>query len=411
MITILDWNEADESACAAALTRPAVGASRRQRERVAEIIADVRVRGDEALFELTEEIDRVSLKTLAVDASELTAAADALTDQQKDAIRSAANNIEAFHARQRPAEIDIETMPGVRCQRVVRPLPSVGLYVPAGTAPLPSTALMLGIPARLAACPTRVLCCPPRPDGQIDPAVLFAAQTAGIDRIFKVGGAQAIAAMAYGTESIPKVCKVFGPGNSWVTEAKTQVDLDPDGASKDYPAGPSEVMVIADDAANPAFVAADLLSQAEHGADSQSILVTTSRALAERVLASVDEQIGLLERSAIVSESLAHAVIIVVETVDQAVAIANRYAPEHLILQLEAARRWLDSIESAGSVFVGPWTPESVGDYCSGTNHVLPTYGYASRYSSLGLGDFLRTMTVQELSTDGLKAIGPIATT
>jgi histidinol dehydrogenase len=283
--------------------------------------------------------------------------------------------------------------------------------VPAGTAPLPSTALMLGIPARLAACPVRILCCPPGSDGRVDAAVLYAAKLAEVGRVFKVGGAQAIAAMAYGTESVPKVDKVFGPGNSWVTEAKTQVDLDPQGAAKDYPAGPSEVLVVADRDANPEFVAADLLSQAEHGADSQSILITASRELADSVIAAIAAQTAQLARRDIIEQSLRHAAVILVDSTEAAIALANRYAPEHLILQIAEPRRWLDKIDAAGSVFVGPWTPESVGDYCSGTNHVLPTYGYASRYSSLGLNDFLRTMTIQELTPAGLAGIGPIAAT
>jgi histidinol dehydrogenase len=270
---------------------------------------------------------------------------------------------------------------------------------------------MLGIPAKLAGCPVRVLCCPPGKDGRIDAAVLYAARLCGIERVFKAGGAQAIAAMAYGTETVPKVDKIFGPGNAWVTEAKTQVDLDPDGARKDYPAGPSEVLVIADKTARPEFVAADLLSQAEHGADSQSILVTTSRRLAEEVITAIEEQAARLDRRDIVAQSLTHAALIVTDDTATAIAISNRYAPEHLILQIADARHWLDSIEAAGSVFLGPWTPESVGDYCSGTNHVLPTYGYARSYSSLGLADFLRSMTVQELSPAGLAAIGPVAAT
>ena len=407
----VEWSKLDDAARARLLARPAVAATREQSARVAEIIAAVRREGDAALRRLTAEIDGVELASIEVPAAESDAAAAQLTSAQQRAIEAAAANIETFHALQRPAVIDVETMPGVRCERVIRPLRRVGLYVPAGTAPLPSTALMLGIPAKLAGCPVRILCCPPRRDGSTDPAVLFAARTAGIDRIFRIGGAQAIAAMAYGTESVPKVDKVFGPGNSWVTEAKTQVDLDPDGATRDYPAGPSEVLVIADANADADFVAADLLSQAEHGADSQSILITTSAALARRVVLAIEQQLALLPRREIAGRSLAHAAVILVDTTGQALEIANGYAPEHLILQLEDARHWVDRVETAGSVFVGPWTPESVGDYCSGTNHVLPTYGYASRYSSLGLGDFLRTMTVQELTPDGLGTIGPIAAT
>ena len=288
---------------------------------------------------------------------------------------------------------------------------SVGLYVPAGKAPLPSTALMLGVPARLAGCRTRILCSPVQPDGRVDAAVLYAARVAGVERVFKLGGAQAVAAMAYGTATVPKVDKIFGPGNTWVTEAKAQVDRDPAGAARDFPAGPSEVLVIADASANPAFVASDLLSQAEHGADSQVLLLTTSAPLAEAVAREIEAQKARLPRRDLVEGALRHSSTIVVADLTTAFDISNRYAPEHLILQIDGARDWLPRVQSAGSVFLGPWTPESVGDYCSGTNHVLPTYGYARRYSSLGVTDFLRSMTVQELTFDGLAAIGPVATT
>lgn len=410
-IRIETWSALDDAARQQLLTRPALASSKEQSARVADIIAAVRRDGDNALYEFTAKLDGVELQSLEVAADEINAAADALSTRQKDAIAQAAANIERFHSLQRPTPIDIETMPGVRCERVIRPLGRVGLYVPAGTAPLPSTALMLGVPAKLAGCPLRILCCPPGKDGNVDPAVLYAAGLSGVDRIFKLGGAQAIAAMAYGTETVPKVDKVFGPGNSWVTEAKTQVDLDPYGAAKDYPAGPSEVLVIADNNADPVFVASDLLSQAEHGVDSQSILITTSAALADAVNSAVTAQLAVLSRSEIATEALQHAAIIVTDTLATAIDISNRYAPEHLILQIDQPRDWIDQINTAGSVFLGAWTPESVGDYCSGTNHVLPTYGYASRFSSLGLNDFLRSMTVQELTPAGLQTIGPIATT
>jgi len=410
-MNIVDWSSLDAPARDRLLQRPAAGISREQSAQVAAIIAEVRRDGDAALFRLTERFDGVALTMLEVTASEYDDADARLSAVQKQAIRAAAANIETFHALQRPNAIDVETTPGVRCERVIRPLRRVGLYVPAGTAPLPSTALMLGIPARLAGCPLRVLCCPPGKDGRIDSAVLYAARLSEVGRVFKMGGAQAIAALAYGTESVPKVDKIFGPGNTWVTEAKTQVDLDPQGAAKDYPAGPSEVLVIADGTANARFVAADLLSQAEHGADSQSILLTPSSALARAVVAEIATQSASLPRREIVERSLRNAAVIVTADIATAVEIANRYAPEHLILQIEDARTWLAEISAAGSVFLGPWTPESIGDYCSGTNHVLPTYGYASRYSSLGLTDFLRSMTVQELSPLGLKALGPVAET
>jgi histidinol dehydrogenase len=371
----------------------------------------VRRERDAALRVLTEQFDRVKLGELEVGAAEKERAGAALTAAQRDAIRAAAANIETFHAAQRPAELDLETMPGVRCERVIRPISRVGLYVPAGNAPLPSTVLMLAIPARIAGCPTRIICSPPDRAGQVSPAVLYAAQVCGVERVFRVGGAQAIAAMAYGTETIPKVDKVFGPGSRWVTAAKSLVADDPLGCARDLPAGPSEVMVIADAYANPAFVAADLLSQAEHDEDSQVVLVTTSAAFAEAVLGELGLQRVRLSRQSIVDAALANSSAILVDTLATAIEISNRYAPEHLILQVREPRQWVGEIHNAGSVFLGPWAPESVGDYCSGTNHVLPTYGFARNYSGLNLNDFLRSMTIQELSPAGIARLGPIATT
>ena len=403
------WRELSAERQAALLRRPALADDARVAEQVAAIIARVRREGDAALTALTESLDGVRLESFEAGPAELDAASAELTAEQRDAIGAAARNIETFHRAQLPAPISIETAPGVRCEKVARPIRRVGLYVPAGTAPLPSTALMLGIPARLAGSATRVMCTPPRPDGRADPAVLYAARIAGVDRVFKLGGAQAIAALAYGTATVPKVDKIFGPGSTWVTEAKAQVDRDPDGASRDYPAGPSEVLVLADDGANVAFVAADLLSQAEHGADSQVLLVTTSERLAAAVADALEAQQQRLSRRDLVARALAHSAAIVVADVAEGIEVANRYAPEHLIMQIADPRRWLDRVEAAGSVFLGPWAPESVGDYCSGTNHVLPTYGYARTYSSLGVTDFMRAMTVQELTTEGLRNIGPTA--
>jgi histidinol dehydrogenase len=405
------WKELSAAERARVLRRPALSLDDRVREAVAAIIARVRGDGDHALVELALELDRAKITTLEVTADEVDAAESALTVEQKAAIRAAAANIERFHAAQVPAPLRVETAPGVACERLTRPIERVGLYVPAGSAPLPSTALMLGVPARLVGCPTRVLCSPPRADGSLDPAVLYAARTADITRIFKIGGAQAIAAMAYGTSAVPKVDKVFGPGNVYVTEAKAQVDRDPEGAARDYPAGPSEVLVVADGSAHAEFVAADLLSQAEHGADSQVLLVTTDLEQAQRVIAAVDKQRRTLARRSAIDGALTHSSAIVVDDVAAAIDLANEYAPEHLILQVEDPRQWLARVKAAGSVFLGPWAPETVGDYCSGTNHVLPTYGYARRYSSLGVGDFLRFITVQTLSREGLARIGPIAVT
>jgi histidinol dehydrogenase len=405
------WQDLTAEGRRAMLARPALANDASLAERVAAIIERVRSGGDAALLDLTAKLDRVELASLEVGQAEFAAAGDRLSEEQRAAIRAAAANIETFHKPQLPAALAVDTAAGVRCERVSRPIESVGLYVPAGNAPLPSTALMLGVPARLAGCPVRVLCTPPQAGGLADPAVLYAALVSGVQRVFKLGGAQAVAALAYGTETVPKVDKVFGPGSVWVTEAKAQVDRDPHGAARDYPAGPSEVLVIADATANPVFVAADLLSQAEHGADSQVLLLTTSAELASAVAAQVESQKATLPRRGIVDGALGHSRAVVVADLAEAFEISNRYAPEHLILNIERPRDWLPRVRAAGSVFLGQWTPETVGDYCTGTNHVLPTYGFARRYSSLGVGDFLRSMTVQELTSDGLRAIGPIATT
>ncbi len=406
-----DWNALDAAARDRVLARPALAADAELYTRAEQIIARVRREGDAALRALTRELDGVELESLEVERREFDEAAATLTGAERFAIRAAAHNIEVFHRAQIAAPISVETSEGVRCERVSRPIGRVGLYVPAGSAPLPSTALMLGIPAKLAACPVRILCSPPQRDGRVAAAVLHAAQVAGVERVFKLGGAQAVAAMAYGTETVPKVDKVFGPGNTWVTAAKALVDRDPAGAARDFPAGPSEVMVIADDTAEPAFVASDLLSQAEHGADSQVLLLTTSPRVADAAAAEVEAQRSRLGRKALVDGALGHSSIVTVPDLATAFAIANDYAPEHLILQIEQPRTWLDRVQAAGSVFLGPWAPESVGDYCSGTNHVLPTYGYARRSSSLGVADFCRSMTIQELSPAGLRSIGPVAAT
>lgn len=315
----------------------------------------------------------------------------------------AAENIEAFHRAQRPAPVEVETQPGVSCRQVTRALDSVGLYIPGGSAPLLSTVLMLGLPARVAQCRRVILCSPP----PIDPAILYAARLCGIDEIFQVGGAQAIAAMAFGTESVPRVDKIFGPGNAYVTEAKRQVSQSPQGAAIDMPAGPSEVLVIADAGANPDFIAADLLSQAEHGPDSQVILLTPDAPLARRVAERVEAQLAALPRADIARQALAQSRLIVTRSLAQCIEISNRYGPEHLIIQTRDAEAWLDAITSAGSVFLGDWSPESAGDYASGTNHVLPTYGYTATHSSLGLADFQKRMTVQRLSPAGLLTLAP----
>jgi histidinol dehydrogenase len=405
-LQIYNWNELDAETRAGILVRPAVRGDASVRDQVEKIIASVRETGDAAVRRFTREFDKVDFDELRVSEQEIAAALEDLDTQAIAAIDLAIANVRRFHVEQVPKAISIETMPGVRCERISHPIDAVGLYVPAGTAPLPSAAIMLAVPAAIAACPVRILCTPPRPDGRADSAVVVAASRAGITDIFKVGGAQAIAAMAYGTDTVPKVAKIFGPGNAWVTSAKTLVSMDPKGAAIDMPAGPSEVLVIADAGASAEYVASDLLAQAEHGVDSQVVLLTTSPELARDVQIEIGTQLATMSRAAIARQALSHSRTIVVDSIPVAVDISNGYAPEHLILQLENARDILPSIRNAGSVFLGQWTPESVGDYCSGTNHVLPTYGFANTYSGLGVDQFLRFMTIQELSREGLEALG-----
>jgi len=404
-LSIVQWADLNEQQRGDLLRRPKASQDDAVRIAAQEIIAAVRLNDDAALIEFTQEYDAATVTGFAVTAAEIAAARTQLTAVQLAAIDLAITNVRKFHEQQRPIPITVETMPGVVCERISQPIDSVGLYVPAGTAPLPSAAIMLAVPAIIAGCPKIILCTPPRKDGTADPAVLIAASRAGVSEIYKVGGAQAIAAMAYGTESIPRVCKIMGPGNAWVTSAKSIVSSDPEGAAIDMPAGPSEVLVIGDASASAEFIAADLLSQAEHGADSQVLFVTTDAASAEAVNVAVESQLKTLSRAAIASGALENSRTIIVDDVATAIAVSNQYAPEHLILQIENPRGALPAIRNAGSVFLGQWTPESVGDYCSGTNHVLPTYGYARAYSGLGVDQFMRQMTVQELTRDGLQGI------
>ena len=408
---ILNWQELDAAGRRAALARPALEARADIATDVARLIGTVRAEGDAALLRLTERFDKVRLDSLAVGPAEFAAARPALLPGQIAALERAVANVTTFHAAQQLPRLSLETSPGVRCERITRAIRAVGLYVPAGSAPLPSAVIMLAVPARLAGCPQRVLCTPPMRDGHAHPSVLVAAQLCGIESVFKVGGAQAIAALAYGTGSIPKVDKIFGPGNAWVTAAKQQVAADPDGAAVDMPAGPSEVLVIADATARADFVAADLLAQAEHDPQSQAILVTPCAALADAVAAEVQRQMATLSRHEILVHSIAASRCIVVPDLDTAIAVSNDYAPEHLLLQVRQPRACLDRIRNAGSIFLGDWSPEPLGDYCSGTNHVLPTYGYARAYSGLSLSDFSKRITVQELSPDGLRDLGPVAAT
>jgi histidinol dehydrogenase len=406
---ILDWKLLSLTERRAALERPALHDAAGVAAQAQKIIDAVRRGGDAALRELTEKFDAARLESLAVTAQEFLAAERILAPPQHAAIELAMSTVRKFHSAQLPASLRVETAPGVVCERISVPVRAVGLYVPAGTAPLPSTAIMLAVPADIAGCPVRVMCTPPARNGAADPAVLTVARKAGVDRVFKVGGAQAIAAMAYGTATIPKCDKLFGPGNAWVTAAKLLVANDPAGAAADLPAGVTEVMIIADDGARADFVAADLLAQAEHSAQAQALLVTPSAALAQAVAREVERQVRTLSRAAVLAKSVANMRLLVVESLETAIAIANDYAAEHLLLQVREPRAWLARVNAAGAVFLGSWSPETMGDYCSGPNHTLPTYGFAKAYSGLSVEDFQKRITVQELSPAGLKGLGPTA--
>jgi histidinol dehydrogenase len=373
---------------------------------VEDIIANVRKHGDRSLFDYAAKFDKVDLKNLTAGKNELAELAASLLPEQKQALDIAYNNIRKFHETQLHAEAKVETMPGVTCWRELRPIEKVGLYIPGGTAVLPSTFLMLGIPARIAGCHEIVVCSPPQKDGKINAFIAYVAQLLGIEKIYLTGGAQAIAAMAYGTESIPKVDKIFGPGNQYVTKAKTIIQSTTSTAI-DMPAGPSEVLVIADDSAVPKYVAADLLAQAEHGADSQSVLVTTSAAVAQKTIAELDMQLPVLPRAMIAGKAIDNSYIVIVKDLDEAMRFSNQYAPEHLILATEKWRQITGKIINAGSVFSGNLTPESVGDYASGTNHTLPTSTYARAYSGVSVDSFVKKITFQHITAEGIKNIGP----
>ncbi|EGR0680723.1 histidinol dehydrogenase [Vibrio cholerae] len=401
------WQSLSEAQQESILERPAITEGANITAAVAQVIAKVRSEGDAALFELTEKFDRVKPASLRVSREEMDAAAARLSETMKQALEQAYNNISKFHKAQKAQPIKVETMPGVVCEQVTRPINKVGLYIPGGSAPLPSTVLMLGVPAQIAGCRKVVLCSPP----PIADEILYVAKLCNIDEVYNLGGGQAIAAMAYGTETVTKVDKIFGPGNAYVTEAKRQVSNDFRGAAIDMPAGPSEVLVIADETADADFIAADLLSQAEHGPDSQVVLVTPSPVLADQVTDAVQKQLKVLSRASIAEKALASSLIIIAESLTQAVSISNYYGPEHLIVQTRNPRELVPLLDNAGSIFLGDWSPESVGDYASGTNHVLPTYGYTRTYSSLGLADFSKRMTVQELTADGLQLLAPTVVT
>lgn len=399
--TVIDWNRSTPEQQRDLLMRPAIAASDAITRTVVEILDNVKANGDAALREYSAKFDKTTVTELKVTAQEIEEASARLGDELKQAMAVAVKNIDTFHTAQILQTVDVETLPGVRCQQVTRPIASVGLYIPGGSAPLFSTVLMLATPARIAGCKKVVLCSPP----PIADEILYAAKLCGVQDVYKVGGAQAIAALALGTESIAKVDKIFGPGNAYVTEAKRQVSQRLDGAAIDMPAGPSEVLVIADSGATPDFVASDLLSQAEHGPDSQVILLTPDAAMAQAVADAVERQLADLPRAETARQALAASRLIVARDLAQCVEISNAYGPEHLIIQTRDARSLVDDITSAGSVFLGDWSPESAGDYASGTNHVLPTYGYTATCSSLGLADFQKRMTVQELSREGFASL------
>ena len=396
------WQNCSKEQQAELLTRPAIAASDSISQVVKDILTQVKQNGDQALKALSSKYDKTQTNQIKLTEDEIKTAISRVTTDLKQAMQLAVSNIKKFHQAQVRPTITVETMPGIQCQSVTRPIDSVGLYIPGGSAPLLSTVLMLAIPAKIAGCRKVILCSPP----PIADEILYAAELCGVTEIYQLGGAQAIAAMALGTESVPKVDKIFGPGNAYVTEAKRQVSQRLDGAAIDMPAGPSEVLVIADSSANPSFIAADLLSQAEHGPDSQVVLLTPDEKIAQEVSIEVDKQLMQLSRQDIAEKALKESRLIVTNDLEECVDISNRYGPEHLIIQTKNADQLVDKINSAGSIFIGDWSPESAGDYASGTNHVLPTYGYTSTYSSLGLPDFQKRMTVQKLTPDGLKAIG-----
>ncbi|HDR1057740.1 Histidinol dehydrogenase [Pasteurella multocida] len=393
----LIWNTLNSAQKQAALSRPAQAVGEQITQAVNAIKSNVINNGDKALFELAEKFDKTTLESLVISKAQVEQASQRIATELKQAIQTAKGNIERFHQAQKNQTVDLETQAGVRCQVVTRPIQNVGLYIPGGSAPLFSTVLMLAVPAKIAGCKTIVLCSPP----PIADEILYTANLCGVETIYAIGGAQAIFAMANGTESVQKVDKIFGPGNAFVTEAKRQVLQQ--GTAIDMPAGPSEVLVIADEFADPDFVASDLLSQAEHGSDSQVILVTNCETLAKQTALSIEQQLARLPRAETARKALAHSRTFIAEDLQQCVEISNAYAPEHLVVQVENARNLLPFLDNAGSIFLGAYSPESMGDYASGTNHVLPTYGYTRTHSSLGLADFSKRMTVQELTPQGFK--------
>lgn len=400
---VITWQALSANEQAQALARPAIANNAELSQQVAAIIDNVQQNGDQALLDLTEKFDGIKLESLKVTQQQVEAAVARLSEKRLKAIHSAHQTITKFHSAQKFEDITVETCPGVVCTLKNEAIESVGLYIPAGSAPLPSTVLMLGAPAALAGCKRAVLVCPPDKNGQLADEVLAAASVCGITEIYTIGGAQAVAALALGTDSIASVNKVFGPGNRYVTEAKKQLSQMVPGFTIDMPAGPSEVLVLADTNANPAFIAADLLSQAEHGPDSQVILVTDNQAIIDGTQVELTKQLTELSRNEIAAQALSHSRLILTKDLAESIAVSNQYGPEHLIVQTDDASSLIGKLRNAGSIFVGRYTPESAGDYASGTNHVLPTYGYSKVISSLSLADFSRRYTVQEISPQGLQ--------
>ena len=394
----------DKGSWGTLLMRPALEQAELS-SKVQEIMEAVRSNGNEAVINYTEQFDQVKLTSIVVSADQVKAAADELTPALKTAMQIAKTNIEVFHQTQWQKTEKLETMPGVWCWRKSVGIDKVGIYIPGGTAPLFSTVLMLGVPAQLAGCKEVILCTPPNTEGNINPAILYAASLVGIEKIFSVGGVQAIAAMTYGTSSVPKVYKIFGPGNQYVTAAKQFAQQQ--GIAIDMPAGPSEVCVYADDTCEPSFVAADLLSQAEHGVDSQVLLVASNEQLVKKIQKEIDQQLSHLPRKKMAEEALKNSKAIVINTPEIAIELINEYAPEHLILAIDKAAWWAEKITNAGSVFIGNYSPESVGDYASGTNHTLPTNGYAKAYSGVSVDSFVKKITFQQLTSNGLQLLGP----
>ena len=399
------WKNLDSSEKTKILSRPKLSDHININELTYKIIHSVKEHGDKVLYDYTKKYDGALLKKLTVSSNEIDSALSKLDPQKIDAINTAINRITHYHQQFLPNTKIVDTNDGIICKKLPRPIQAVGLYVPGGTAPLISTLIMLAIPAKIAKCPLKILCTPPDQNGEINPYLLYIAKLCGIDKLFKIGGAQAIAAMAFGTKTVPKVNKIYGPGNTWVTAAKLAVSKDPQGASIDLPAGPSEVMIIADHNADPSFIAADLLSQAEHGKDSQVLLVTNSPNLADSVSIEIKKILNRMSRKHIASEALSYSSIILVNNFKEAFNICNTYAPEHLILHMEEPRQYVDNIKNVGAVFLGAFTPEALGDYITGSNHVLPTYGYAKSYSGLSVTDYMTFISVQEANQEGFNKI------